>query len=84
MILFKEDAILASSISKFGEWKEPWLQRDEFKSTISTSLIHNIASERKSEQERTWVLNLTFQHENVEGVGKFFKNEAPTFAVFAD
>ena len=37
-------------------------------STISTSLILQIASEEKSEQELTWVLNLIFQHENVEGV----------------
>ena len=32
-------------------------------STISTSLIHNIASEGEPEQALTWVLNLNFQHE---------------------
>ena len=37
-------------------------------STISPSLIHHIASERKREQELTWVLNLIFQHENVRGL----------------
>ena len=31
-------------------------------------LEHNIASERKSEQEFTCVLNLIFQYENDEGV----------------
>ena len=64
MILFKAEAIHASSISKFG--------RDEFQSstesTISTSLIHNIASEGESEQALTWDLNFIFQHENVGGV----------------
>ena len=33
-------------------------------STISTSLIHNMASEGKSEQVVTWLLNLIFQHKN--------------------
>ena len=47
MILFREEAILASSISKFGKsW--PATDHDDFnsskESTISTSLIHNIAS----------------------------------------
>ena len=72
MILFKAEAILASSISKFGK-SLPLIERDDFKSstesTICTSLIYNIASEGKSEQELTWVRNLIFQHENVEGVG---------------
>ena len=52
-------------------------------STISTSSIHNIASEGKLEQALTWVLNLNFQHENVDGVG-IYRNEAQRFAVFAD
>ena len=72
MILFKAEAILASSISKFRK-SLPSIERGDFKSstesTISTSLIHNIASEGKSEHELTWVWNLIFQHENVEGVG---------------
>ena len=57
MILFKAEAILASNISKFGK-NFPAIDREDFKSsnesTISTSLIHNIASEGKSEQVVTW------------------------------
>ena len=72
MILFKAEAILASSISKFGK-SLPLIERDDVKSstesTISTSLIRNIASEGKSEHELTRVWNLIFQHGNVEGVG---------------
>ena len=72
MILFKAEAILASSSSKFGK-SFPAIDRDDLnsstESTISTSLIHDIASEGKSEQELTWVLNLIFQHENDECVG---------------
>ena len=86
MIFFREDAILASSTSKFGKWV-PLIDRDDFQSstesTISTSLTHNNASEGKLEQELSWILNLIFQHENVEGVG-IYQNEAPRFAVFAD
>ena len=37
-------------------------------STISTSVIHNIASEGEPEQALTWVLNLTFLYDNVERV----------------
>ena len=49
MILFKAEAILASSTSKF--WKSlPLIGREDFSSTISTSLMHHIASERKQEQ----------------------------------
>ena len=58
MILFKAEAIFASSISKFGKFF-PEADREDFnsynESTISTTLIHNIASEGKSEQELTWV-----------------------------
>ena len=50
-------------------------------STISTSLIHNIASEGGLEQALTWVLDLIFQHENVEGVG-ICQIEAPRSVVF--
>ena len=51
MILFRAEAIFASSISKF--WKSfPQTDREDFnsskESTISTSLIHNIASDGKS------------------------------------
>ena len=65
MILFWADAILASSISKFGKWIQPRIERDDFKSstesTIFNSLIHNIASEGESEQIVTWFLNVIFQ-----------------------
>ena len=40
-------------------------------STISTSLIHCIASERNCEQVRTSVLNLIFQQANVTGCREF-------------
>ena len=72
MILFKAEALFASSISKFGKFF-PAIDRENFtssnESTISTSLIHNIASDGKSEQVVTWFLNLVFQHENDCGVG---------------
>ena len=69
------EAILASSIFKFGK-SLPAIGREDFhsstESTISTSLIHNMASEGKSAQELNWVLNLVFQHENDEKVlGEF-------------
>ena len=72
LILFNAEAIFASSISKF-EKSEPLIDRDDFKklstvSTISTTSIHNIVSEGESEQALTWVFNVFFQHENVEGV----------------
>ena len=54
MILFTAEAILASSSSKFGK-SLPAFDRDDFnsstESTISTSLIHDIDSQGKSEQE---------------------------------
>ena len=56
MILFGAEAICASSISKLGNFL-PATDRDDFnssiESTISTSFIHNIASEEKSEQAVT-------------------------------
>ena len=36
MILFRADAFLASSISKFGKWILPWIDRDDLK------IIHRI------------------------------------------
>ena len=36
-------------------------------------MFHNIASEGEPEQALTWVLNLIFQHENVDCVGEFVK-----------
>ena len=35
---------------------------------LGLGLIHNTASEGKSEQEISWVLNFIFQHENDESV----------------
>ena len=71
MILFKSEAILASNISKVGKFF-PAIDHEDFyssnESTISTSLIHNIAFEGEPEQALTWALNLIFQHENVDGV----------------
>ena len=65
MIFFKADAIFASSISEFRNLCPP-IDRDVLRSstgsTIFTSLIHNIASDGKFEQEHTSVLNLIFQH----------------------
>ena len=67
MILCNAEAIFASNISKFGKFfptsdiARIFISSNE--STFSTSLIHNVASERKSEQELTWVLNLIFLHE---------------------
>ena len=53
MVLFKAEAVFASDISKFGKFF-PETDREDFnssnESSISTSLIHNIASDGKSEQ----------------------------------
>ena len=73
MILFKAEAIFASSISKFEKFL-PATHREDFdssiESTISTSVIHNIASMGKSEKKVvTWFLNLIFQHKIDDGVG---------------
>ena len=72
MILFRVEAIFASSISKFGKF---FLQtdRDDFnssnESTTSTSLLHDTASDGKSEQPVTWFLNRIFHTKNDCGVG---------------
>ena len=72
MILFRAEAIFASSISKFGKFF-PITDREDFssskESTISTSLIHNIASDGKSEPFETCVLNRVFHTKNDAGVG---------------
>ena len=72
MILFSAEAILASSTSKFGI-EIPCIGDEDFKSstesTISTSLIHCIASVGNCEQVHTSVLHLIFQQANVAGVG---------------
>ena len=70
MILFKAEAILASNNSNFGYF--PAKDREDFNSsngsTISTSEIHNIASDGQSEHVVTWFTYLIFQHKNVESV----------------
>ena len=56
MILFRAEAIFASSNSKFEKFF-PQIDREDFhsskESTISTSLIRNIALEGESEQAVT-------------------------------
>ena len=85
MILFKAEAIFASNMSKFGKFL-PATDRDDFnssiESTISTSLIHNKASEGNSEQTVTWFLNLIFQHKMIVEWG-MCQIEVPISAVFA-
>ena len=76
MILFRAEAILASSTSKSGI---EILRIDDAdlksstESTNSTSLIHCIASVGNREQVQTSVLNLIFQQANVAGVGNLSK-----------
>ena len=71
MIRLSAEAIFASSTSKFGI-EIPRTDVEDLKSstesTISTSLIHNIASVGHCEQVHTSVLNLIFQQANVAGV----------------
>ena len=85
MILFKAEAIFASNISKFGRFLSA-TDRDDFKSsiesTISTSWIHNMASEGNSEEVVTWFRNLVFQHKSDDGAG-ICQIEVPISAVFA-
>ena len=76
MILFSAEAILASSTSKFGIWiplTDDEDLRSSTDSTISTSLIHSIASIGNCEQVHTSVLNLIFQQANVVSVGNLSK-----------
>ena len=57
-----------SSISKFGK-RCPCTDREDLRSSIGSTI--SIASEGDPEQAHTSVLNLTFQHENVERDLKF-------------
>ena len=72
MILFRAEAIFASSISKFGKFC-PEADREDFnsydESTISTILIRTIASDGKSEHGVTWFLNHICQTKNDCGAG---------------
>ena len=76
MILFRAEAILASSTSKSGI-RIPLTDDEDFKSssesTISTSLIQCIASVRNCEEVHTSVLNFIFQQASVAGVGNLSK-----------
>ena len=76
MILFRAEAILASSTSKSGI-EIPLVDDEDLKSstesTNSTSLIHCLASVRNCEQVHTSILNLIFQQTNVVGVGNLSK-----------
>ena len=76
MTLFSAEAFFASSTSKSGI-RIHLTEHEDFssstKSTISTSLIHCIASVGNSEQVHTSVLNLIFQEANVAGVDNLSK-----------
>ena len=69
---FSIEAIFASSTSKSGI-RIPFTEHEDFisptDSTISTSLIHSMASVGNCEQ----VLNLAFQQANVAGLGNLSK-----------
>ena len=84
MILFRAEAILALSNSKFGPGV-PLIEREDLRSstdsTISTSLIHCIASIGNCEQVHTSVLNPIFHRAFVVGVG-ICQSEDPKSAVF--
>ena len=73
---FSAEAIFASSTSKSGI-RIPLTEHEDLRSstdsTISTSLIHSIASVRHCEQVHTSVLKLIFQQANVADVGEFVK-----------
>ena len=76
MILFRAEAILASSTSKFGI-EIPRVDDEDLKSstesTNSTSLIRCIAAVGNCEQVHTSVLNLIFQQAKVAGVRNLSK-----------
>ena len=76
MILFRAEAILASSTSKFGI-EIPRIDDEDLnsstESTNSTSLIHSKASVQNCDQVHTSVLNLIFQQAKVAGVGNLSK-----------
>ena len=85
MILFSAEAILASSTSKFGIWI-PLIDDEDIKSstesTISTSLIHSMASVGNCEQGTYlsfWILSSNKQMLLEQGI---CQSEVPKFAVF--
>ena len=71
MIRFSAEAIFASSTSKSGI-RIPLTEHEDWRSftdsTISTSLIQNIASVRNCERIHTSILNLIFKQANVADV----------------
>ena len=73
MIRFSAEATFASSTSKSGV-RNPVMEHEDFRSstdsTISTSLIHSIASVGNCEQVHASVI---FQQANVAGVGNLSK-----------
>ena len=88
MILFSAEAILASSTSKFGieipriddeDLKSHEDLRSSTDSTISTSLIHSIASVGNC--EHTSVLNLIFQQANGADVASLSKEDLKSAVV---
>ena len=81
MIFFRADAVFASSISKFGN-RRPSIHCDVSRSstdstistslmTISTSLIHNVASVGKLEPEHISVLKHFSNTEQSKGQGNY-------------
>ena len=76
MILFRAEAILASSTSKF-DIEIPRVDNEDLKSstesTNSTSLIHCIASVGNCEPVHASILNLLFQQAKFAGVGNLSK-----------
>ena len=69
MILFSADRVLQNLALKYLLLMTKILKTST-ESTISTSLIHCIASVGNCEQVHTSVLNLILQQANVAGVGK--------------
>ena len=78
MILFSPEAI------RIEYFRFPLIDDEDIfsstESTISSSLIHSIASVGNCEQVHTSVLNLFFQQANVAGV-RICRNEDPKSAV---
>ena len=76
MIRFSAEAIFALSTSKSGI-RIPITEHEDLRSsthsTISTSLIHSIASVGNCENVNTSVLNLIFQRANVACLREFVK-----------
>ena len=85
-MFFSAEAILASSVSKFGCGR-PKIDRDVYRSStafpISTSFIRGIASAGWLDQERTPVLKFVFQSRNVDGACNFSNGNSENLALSA-